>query len=124
MMTDKPQEDIDEMEGPQLIARYKDDERKSISLKADDDFGPFLVIVFQTPLSPRMHVYPGGGISPVQLALIEKQMTLMLAQINVEAVAEQIERQNQKLIKPDDFRMQAINPKTGRPYGTKHKPRR
>lgn len=34
------------MEGPSLIAQFKDEERKELAVQVDGNFGPFIIIVF------------------------------------------------------------------------------
>ena len=83
------QPSIDDMSGPQMRVRYNTGERQSVVLDADDDFGPFLVVLFNDPYASVPISFPGGNLSLAQMDIITKEIALRIAQMAQDAAARQ-----------------------------------
>ena len=67
-------------QGPRLIVQFENDERKTMFAKSDEDFGPFILISFDSPDSTLFQIIK-RGVSSWMLSVVNRywQVELDLA---------------------------------------------
>jgi hypothetical protein len=82
----------DELTGPKLLVQYSNDEKKQMLIKADEEFGPFVVIAFED-IGHAGFMMQFVNVTPEMLAGAIKRLDVMTEMRMAAAIAQDQQRQ-------------------------------